>query len=186
MPRYTIVLAGGRSSRMGRDKGGLTLAGRSLIAHAVAACADWGQVVVVAAHVPADVDADSVVLAREDPPFGGPVAGLAAALAALPNAQPTDEILLLACDLPRVDTVVALLANAPLGPDGTCLVDAANVPQLLSGRYRRAALAAALPDDPRNAAIRTTLGRLDLHLVPAGELADDVDTPAQAAAAGLD
>lgn len=184
-PRAAIVLAGGRSSRMGTDKAALTLKGRSLLARTVAACAGWEPIVVVAAAVPGDVPA-GVVVTLEDPPFGGPVAGIAAGLAALPDVP--DEVLLLACDLPCAAQVVAALGAAPLGPDGCCLVDAEGWPQYLAGRYRGAALAEAIArlDTPRDVSVRRLLGGVELHLVPADGITADVDTPGQADAAGLD
>ncbi|MFT3860638.1 molybdenum cofactor guanylyltransferase [Micropruina sp.] len=188
MSRSAIVLAGGRSARMGRDKGKLVLRGRSLVAHAVAACRDRGgcdHVVVVAPHLPDDLPPGSALLALEHPPFGGPVAGLAAGLAALPPAQPDGEVLVLACDLPRVAEIVSLLTTAELGTDGTCLVDSGDVPQYLAGRYCRRSLTSALPAEVDGAALKSTLSGLRLRLVPAPGLTSDVDTPAQADAFGV-
>ena len=122
------------------------------------ACAARNRIVVVTPDLPTDVDPNRVVRVLEDPPFGGPVAGIAAGVAALPPAQPQDEVLLLACDLPRVADIVAVLDGLPLvepvaastlappvepagaeaRPDGVCLLDAEDYPQYLAARYRRA------------------------------------------------
>ncbi len=184
---FAIILAGGRSARMGRDKGRLRLDGRSMLARAVDACASCDGVVVVAPVLPDDVDPRSVSLALENPPFGGPVAGIAAGLAALPAARPTDEVLLLACDLPRVGEVAALLASTTMSADGACLVDSTGYPQFLAARYRRAALTSALLDagGSRNRSVGSVLGGLDLALIPAADIAMDVDTPSDATAAGV-
>lgn len=124
--RFAIILGGGRSARMGRDKRSLTLDGRSLLALAVDACADRERVVVVTPDLPGDVSPERVIRTLEDPPFGGPVAGIAAGVAALPPARPHDEVLLLACDLPRVAAIVATLDDAPLvEPAGTQTADPA-------------------------------------------------------------
>lgn len=54
------------------------------------------------------------------------MAGLAAGLAALPSISDGDEVLVLACDLPRVAEIVATLDAAEPGTDEVCLVDAEN------------------------------------------------------------
>lgn len=184
---FAIILAGGRSARMGRDKGSLRLEGRSLVARAVGACAGCDGIVVVAPELPDEVDPGAVGLALEDPPFGGPVAGIAAGLEALPTCRPSDEVLLLACDLPLVVDVVQHLRAVPLGADGACLVDATGYSQFLAGRYRRPALTGALPSltQARGRSVRSVLGRLDLALIAAPGITHDLDTPADAAAAGV-
>ena len=83
--RYAIVLGGGRSARMGHDKRDLVLDGRSLLARATDACVGRQVIVAVTPALPHDVDPTGVQRVLEDPPFGGPVAGLAAGLAALPS-----------------------------------------------------------------------------------------------------
>ena len=73
-----IVLAGGAGRRMdGVSKSGLEVGGTSLLGRVVRALVDARRVIVVGPRVgTASVD----VWAREDPPGGGPVAGLAAAV----------------------------------------------------------------------------------------------------------
>ena len=130
-----LVLAGGRGSRLGGAlKPAVDVAGRTLLARVLDARRLVRRAVVVApdaarpAAGPADppVTPESpLIWALEDPPFGGPVAGIAAGLAALsaddtsaddtaaddtaapagppadvPASPPADWILLLACDLP--------------------------------------------------------------------------------------
>ena len=183
---YAIILGGGRSARMGHAKRDLMLHGRSLVARAVDACRGRADVVVVSPELPPGVDAGPVVLTYDDPPFGGPVAGIAAGLAALPPARADDQVLLLACDLAQVAGAVARLDLAVLGPDGACLIDADDTPQYLTARYRRAALSSAVSSaDPRNRSVQRTLGGLRLTLIPAVGLTADLDTPEEAAAAGV-
>ncbi|MFT3832780.1 MAG: molybdenum cofactor guanylyltransferase [Micropruina sp.] len=190
--RFAIILGGGRSARMGRDKRALTVGGRSLLAIAVDACASRDAIVVVSPDLPDDVPADRVTRTLEDPPFGGPVAGIAAGMAALPPAVPGDEVLLLACDLPRVSEIVPVLdaieLAGPAGVDGICLFDAEGYPQYLAGRYRRTALDARLTavGETRGLPVRRLMAALDVRGLAAAELTTDVDTPDEAAAAGLD
>ena len=186
MQRFAIILGGGRSSRMGRPKRDLVLDGRSLFARAVDACRARTVIVAVTPELPADLHDERVRRTCEDPPFGGPVAGIAAGLAALPPAEPDDEVLLLACDLATPAEVVATLDAAPLGEDGVCLVEADGTPQYLAARYRLSALPRALGgQDSRDRSVKATMSALALHHVPAPGLAADLDTPHEAATAGV-
>ncbi len=171
---------------MGRHKRALLLEGRSMLGRAVDACTGRAAVIAVTPELPDDVRDDRVLRTYEDPPFGGPVAGIAAGLSALPPAQPDDEVLLLACDLATPAEVVASLDAAPLGPDGVCLVDEAGYPQYLAARYRRDAVEAATTgQEARNRSVKATMATLALHHVPGPGLSVDLDTPDDAAAAGV-
>ncbi len=184
--RGAIVLGGGRSSRMGTDKLALLLDGRTLLARAVDAAWTWAEVVVVAGDRPDGWAGDErTAFRREDPPFGGPVAGIAAAL---PELGAVDEALVLAGDLADPAAVVALLAASPTGPDGVVLEDDEGWPQYLAGRYRGAALAAlvgALGDEP-GGSVRRLMRPLDVSRIPAPEpTTRDLDTPEVAKISGV-
>lgn len=178
-----IVLAGGRGSRLGApSKPDHVVGGRRLLDIALAAVAGARRVVVVGA---VDVP-DGVVRTREEPPFGGPVAGVDAGFAALPDHAPWT--LLLACDLPGAEAAVQLLLAVAPGPgdDGACLLDTDGRLQWLLGTYRTWALARRLAErgDPPLTAMHTLLGPLNLlGIAPSsGVRVDDVDTPEDAAA----
>ena len=106
MRHDAIVLAGGTGRRLGGVlKPQVTVRGRRLLDHVLDATAQARRVVVVAPEtVPVP---DGVVRTLEDPPHGGPVAGVAAGLAALGEAAPV--VLLLACDLPGAAAAVPRL-----------------------------------------------------------------------------
>ena len=98
METLTIVLTGGRSTRMGgRHKPALEVGGVSIIDRAVAAAP--GRIVVAGSAEGLTVSGVDIV--REDPPFAGPVAGIAGALASFSAGART--ILLLAGDMPFLD-----------------------------------------------------------------------------------
>ncbi len=79
-----VILAGGTAARMGGvDKAGVEYAGHTLLEHALRAVADAAEVVVVGEQVPTS---RPVTFVREDPPQGGPAAGLLAGFAALARA----------------------------------------------------------------------------------------------------
>lgn len=116
--------------------------------------------------------------AREDPPGAGPVAALAAGLAALPP-EPEADVAVLAADLPGLSTsTVDRLRAARGNADGAVLVDATGRRQWLTGVWRAEALRAALPAQTAGASVRATLGGLDVvEVAAAGAEAADVDTP---------
>jgi molybdopterin-guanine dinucleotide biosynthesis protein A len=180
-----ILLAGGRASRVGgASKPLFEVAGTTLLAATVKAVTDAGaRPISVAADVlDPDLDVDWV---REDPPFGGPVAGTVAVLDAWAAAGIQPEwTLLLACDLPRVqDAVARLMADRPLLPadaDGICLGDPSSRPQWLTGIYRTERLrraASELADRGSNAPVRALVEDLAVTVVVVpGGLTDDIDT----------
>jgi molybdopterin-guanine dinucleotide biosynthesis protein A len=176
-----LLLAGGTGSRLGGvDKAALRIDGSTLLDRALRAL-DGLDVVVVGP--PRDLQGVRVV--REDPPRSGPAAAVVAGMAALPDAA---EILLLAVDVVHLPDGVAHLRRAPLGADGTVVVDGAGRMQWLLGRYRGAALRAAAStfSDPAGRSLRALLAGLDLTPLelPPG-LEADVDTVADARRAGV-
>lgn len=181
LPPYdAVVLAGGSARRLGgRDKPALTVGGRRLLDRVLDALAAAGRVVVVGPDrggLPA-----GVVRTREEPPGGGPVAGLAAGLPLVGAGL----VAVLAADLPFLTAgVVDALRSAPApDDDGALLVDAGGQPQWLAGVWRaaplRAALAAAGP--PAGVSARRLLGGLTARRVTVGAVGSappwwDVDT----------
>jgi molybdopterin-guanine dinucleotide biosynthesis protein A len=186
-----IVVAGGRSSRLGTgaDKTRLLLDGRSLLDRVLTAVVDARHRVVVGEPRPVVVDA---VWARENPVGGGPAAGVVAGL----ESVTAPIVMLLAGDLPGVGaaTVHRLLGALGSGDgssdgsgdgdgpyDGAILVDADGRRQHLTcavatDALRRSAAARASWHD---AAMYELLAPLRLRPVAVrGHEANDIDTPA--------
>lgn len=174
-----VVLTGGTGVRMGgADKATLEVGGVSLLERALAATVAAVEVVVVGTEVPTT---RPVRWTREEPPGGGPAAGLLAGLRAFADLPPL--VAVLAVDMPRVTaTTLARLTWAverePV--DGALLVDRDGRRQLLCGVYRSAALQASgppRPEDERGMPVHRLLGGLVLSEVSALEYeAADVDT----------
>jgi molybdopterin-guanine dinucleotide biosynthesis protein A len=188
-----LVLAGGRGRRLGGvDKARLTLGGGTLLDRAIRTATEatgGGAVVVVgppAAH--AGSWPGTVVRTREDPPGGGPLAGLAAGLAALAatgepaRSHPDAPVLLLAVDMPRVTArTVARLAErlTASGADAAVLVDGDGREQPLAAVYREGALRRVVPDPQRAAGqpLHRHLAALSrVQVRTEGDEARDVDT----------
>jgi molybdopterin-guanine dinucleotide biosynthesis protein A len=192
-----VILAGGRATRLGGvSKPDLMVGGRRLLSSAIAAARAAGceRIVVVG---PPELEAHGCLHAQEDPPFGGPVAALAAGVDALDGpggrAAPdgrvsSPDVLALACDMPDADAAVARLVvarRAHPDADGVALVDASGRTQWLAAVYSRAVLDRALeamtaPDGDRTrlqgAAMRRLVASVDLVAVDDGGSTHDIDT----------
>lgn len=179
---WGILLGGGRSSRMGTDKIALRLDGETLGRRALDALLRVSEKVVVVSPPRPDLEGPRVEFTLEEPPFGGPVAGIAAGLACI---EGDGDVYVLAGDLADPGSVVATLALATSGPDGVALVDPQGWPQYLAARYSVAALRGALAGPVRDRSVRRSLAGLRLALVRVGgAIAADLDTPEQARHAG--
>ena len=170
-----VVLAGGTAVRLdGADKASLEVAGRTLLALAVDAVVDAVEVVVVGAPVPME---RPVTFTREDPPSGGPAAGLLAGRDALVRTPPW--LAVLAVDMPRVTAATfRRLREAAVGRDGAFLVGADGRRQLCGVvRTDRLDSVRPGPEDRHGLPLHRLLAPLELGVVAArDDEARDVDT----------
>jgi len=172
-----IVLAGGGSTRLGTDKAALVVDGVTMLDRVLAATAGAVSTVVVGPERPT---ARPVAWTVEDPPGGGPVAGIATGLPY--GAAPT--VVVLSCDLPWIaaDDVARLVDGLGSldggGVDGFGLRDSTGRGQRLAAAYRRTALTRALDrlGNPRDRAVRELVGELTLEWSSPSRAGDDVDT----------
>jgi molybdopterin-guanine dinucleotide biosynthesis protein A len=180
-PVYGLLLAGGRSRRMGRDKALLERDGRSQLEHAHALLERHVQRVFVStrpdqADEPERSRFEQIVDRHDDL---GPLAGILAAM----DAYPDVDWLVLACDLPNVgdDTISHLLANLSVKHPFTAYVSSHDgLPEPLCAIWRSGSdrLIGRLLDDgircPRKILIRS-----DTHLVAQEDprWLDNVNTP---------
>jgi molybdopterin-guanine dinucleotide biosynthesis protein A len=184
LPAYAaVVLAGGRAARMGgQAKPQLDVGGRTMLAAVLAAVADAEQRIVVGPPQPVP---PGVVVVREDPPRGGPVAAMRTGL-----AQVSGEVVaLLAGDLPFLTPGLIRSLRERLTGDGVLVVDDTDRDQLLLGVWRTAALRAAVADVSGPTSVRKVLAPLAVRrLHPVVEPGHpppwtDCDTPAELARA---
>ncbi|MDV2979581.1 molybdenum cofactor guanylyltransferase [Pseudarthrobacter oxydans] len=194
LPFDALILAGGRSSRLGGvPKQDLVFHHATLLQRALAAAAGASSTVIVGPRP--ESAAPGVIWCREEPEFAGPAAAIAAgldALAQLGTSTP-EYTLVLACDMPLVQDAVAALKDAltPGENDGVVARSGDGVLQPLAGIYRTAGLiksAAELSSRGAliNGSVRSLLATLEVQpvTVPAGSTAD-VDTWDDAAALGI-
>jgi molybdopterin-guanine dinucleotide biosynthesis protein A len=141
-----IVLAGGRSSRFGRDKLAEPMPdGRTLLDHAITAVrafAPDADVVVVAAPDDDPALPPDVRLAHDRAAYGGPLAGMAVGLDALVGIE---RVVVVAGDMPSLRPAVLRLLDTAIvdGADAAVLEDAGDPrPHVFPFAVRRAA---ALP-----------------------------------------
>ncbi len=146
-PLHGLVLVGGRSSRMGTDKAALVhpdgrpLARRTFDLLVEAGCA---EVMLSLRHdqpIPAGFEdlANPTVVHDPEGESAGPLAGIVAAMSLRPDA----DWLVLACDLPRLDTVTLRHLIASKRPDETFLSyrsEFDGLPEPLCALYAPAAL----------------------------------------------
>jgi molybdopterin-guanine dinucleotide biosynthesis protein A len=173
MELAAVILAGGTGARLGgADKASIDYAGTTLLDRALAAVEAAVEVVVVADPTPTS---RPVTFAREEPAFGGPVAGLLAGRAALTGAP--DLLVVLAVDMPHVTAgTVSRLAAAVDDADGAVLTGA-DGRRRLAFVVRTDRLDAVAPADPDGAAVHALLAPLALREVTAvGREASGVDT----------
>jgi molybdenum cofactor guanylyltransferase len=182
-----VVLAGGRSSRFGRDKLAEPLDGRPLLDHAIEAARRLTAeaLVVVAPGVVPAVPA-GIRVVHDERPFEGPLAGVAAGLA----ATGADIVVVLAGDMPAIvpgvlDRLVAALTAT--GADAAVLEVGDDQPPLPMAvrRSAGAAMADALLADgqrrlralPEGLHATTVAEREWRRDDPEGASLLDVDTP---------
>jgi len=92
------IQAGGRSSRMGRDKALLPLGGKPLIEHVLQRVAGLGDEVLITTNQPDDYAFLGLRMVGDRQPGAGALDGLLTAL----EAAHGERVLLLACDMPFV------------------------------------------------------------------------------------
>ena len=188
-----IVLAGGRSSRFGRDKLAEPIDGRSLLDHAIRAVQTVASEVLVVAAAGADPPLpEGVHVVRDPVPFEGPLAGLAAGLAGLDPA--VDRVIVVAGDMPSlVPAVLDRLIGALAASVDAAILESGGRSVPLPLAVRRAAGARAVArllaaGERRLGALPDVLGASVIPEAtwhrddPDGATLRDIDTPDDLAA----
>ena len=158
-----IVLSGGTNKRFGSDKSQALLHGVTLLDHVLSYIPDNIKTVIVGKDV------------FEEPPLGGPVAGIARGLQEID----TEYVGIAAVDMPYGSSLfIELLAL--IKDDAVMPVDSKGFKQPLCGIYRRGALLTAIEKlgDPHGQSMRALCDLLIINQVPVDMSAlIDIDTP---------
>ena len=184
LPPYSaVVLAGGRAARLGgQAKPQLEVGGRTMLAAVLDATADAAVRIVVGPPQPVPA---GVLVVRERPPGGGPVAAVRAGLARVP----TEVVAVLAGDLPFLTGELIGRLRERLTGDGVLVVDETGRDQLLLGVWRTATLRAAVADAAGPTSMRKVLAPLAVRRLRPEPVPGrpppwtDCDTPADLARA---
>ncbi len=170
-----LVLAGGRSRRFGSDKLAAQLAGSTVLDHLISALPPTWPVVVVGER---RVIARAVAWTHEDPPDGGPLAGIEAGLALVD----TDLVAVVAGDMPYAVPGLLVLASAlaAAGPETAAAVgvdDEGHANPLLAA-YRAELVRDLMPRPAHGRPAKRLLELPHLRVPVAGVTSRDIDTPA--------
>src|SRR5690625_173283 len=184
-PVHAVILTGGRSSRMGgRHKPGILVGGRSVIDRTITSlwdAAPGAEVLIAGTNDGLSPELHSrVTVVREDPPFAGPVAGVAAAVDELAGTR--GVVLLLGGDLPFLSarTMTKLIETAGRGAAVVSCVDETGHLQYLCSAWRADVLRTQVADigEPAGVPLRALFSGLEPELIDCdpNELRD-IDTP---------
>lgn len=139
MPNLSVaIIAGGKSTRMGRDKAFVPLAGRHLIEHVIERSAGLGQSeTLLITNQAAQYAHLGLPMHRDVHPNKGSLGGI---YTALTHAQNPD-VLVLACDMPFIETALLRFMAAQIRHDIDIVVPrVAGYPQGLHAIYKKSCL----------------------------------------------
>lgn len=161
-PLGAVLLTGGSSRRMGRDKATIVVDGATLAARLARMLAD-----VASLAVEVGPGHTSLSCVREEPPGAGPLPAVAAGRRALVAAGLDAPALVVACDLPSVTpALLALLASWPGEKTALPVVDGREQPLLARWSVEDLDAAVALAG-AGEASLRLVPSRADADLLHA-------------------
>ena len=136
-PMSVAILAGGQSSRMGRDKSFVELAGKPLIAHVIERLSSLALPIMIIANQPEAYQALGLPVFTDVLPDRSSLGGLYSAI----YHSPSDYTLCVACDMPFLNpTLLAYLMSLCTGYDAIVPIIGEH-PQGLHAIYRKTCLA---------------------------------------------
>ena len=168
MKTAAVILAGGMSRRMGRDKAALPFGEETMLSHLVRTYRPFFDVTAVSLNTTGRFDTAGALEVVDRRPGDGPLAGLEAAFL----DTEADLIFLTATDLPFGDPALALHLMEVRGGHDICLIRSGRGPEPLFAVYSSACLPVvqALLDHHRRS-ISGLLERMNVLALPAEELA---------------
>lgn len=138
MKTAAVILAGGMSRRMGRDKAALPFGEETMLSHLVHTYQPFFDVTAVSLNTPGRFDTAGAMEVVDRHPGDGPMAGLEAAFL----DTGADVIFLTGTDLPFGDPALARFLLESLGEHDICLIRSDKGPEPLFAVYSSACLPA--------------------------------------------
>ena len=164
VPLGGIILAGGRSRRMGSDKAVLDFCGTRMIDRVTHTLGTVAEPVVVVARATDDVGELPATVVEDERPYEGPLCALVAGL----RATGTERNIVVACDMPFLNASLLLRLGELLDANIDAVVPiASGLPQPLHAGYGDCAiepLLAAIAAGERS--LKGSLERLRVRWVP--------------------
>jgi molybdenum cofactor guanylyltransferase len=164
VPLGGIILAGGRSRRMGSDKAVVDFCGTRMIDRVTQTLSAVAHPVVVVARAGGDVDGVSARILEDERPYEGPLPALVAGL----RATGTERNIVVACDMPFLNDALLLRLGELLDASVDAVVPIADArPQPLHASYGDCAiepLLSAIASGERS--LKGALERLRVRWVP--------------------
>ena len=115
---YSIVIqAGGRSSRMGQDKGLVPLAGKPMVEHVLERVHGLGDEILLTTNFPDHYAYLNLRMASDEEPGAGALPGMQTAL----RAAAHEHVLIVACDMPFLNRAL-LQYQLSLAPEADVIV----------------------------------------------------------------
>jgi len=188
LPWSLIILTGGSGRRLGgAEKSQIEIGNSTLLERAIT---PWPETTKLIVSGPEEPTSRPVIFCREDPPGGGPAAGIAAAI----DLVSSDLVGVLAVDMPWSAPVLLATRQTlmdhpesnlvvPIGPDGRH--------QLLCSLWRTADLRTIVESlgDLHGRPVRDLVERASMVTMPVdpsdSPLLDDIDTPSDVTRARL-
>ena len=133
-----IILAGGQSRRMGRDKALITFKGQPIMVHVIDTLRELSDDVLVVSNRSAAYQSFGIRIVPDADPPSGPLGGISAGLAAAQH----DLAIVVACDMPFLNAqVLRLLVEHAVNVDAVVPLTSDQF-EPLHAVYRRTCLAA--------------------------------------------
>lgn len=172
-----VILAGGRSSRMGLPKAALPFGAKTVLERILDQLGPaFAELVLVAApeaNEPFSIerivrDRPDLIVTRDEALWRGPVAALARGL----TAARADIVFVCSCDLPLLNARVAAALCAFVGAHDAAIPEISGFPQPLHAAYRRQRCAAAIAamDAEGETRLAAIAERIDVRRVREDEL----------------
>lgn len=164
-----IILAGGKSRRMRRDKALVTILGEPLILRIVRIVAPLFESLIVVTNDDLGVDLAGAIFVHDSVPDQGPLGGIHAGL----TASRSEDNFVVACDMPFINAEVVERIRSLRGKAAVALPETADGLEPLCAAYSRSCLPAV--EEAMAAGKRRIIAffdRVEVREISRAELAD--------------